>query len=70
MTRKDILDPDEREVLLGALRRIREIVQWKVGKGQAHLNKRLQMGHLPLSASLVEYDKTILHLVRNGQNVI
>jgi len=56
--------------LLQAIVKIREKVLWKVGKDVVHLDKRRQMGHLPPSASMVEYDKIIRELVINEQNAL
>jgi len=70
MERKDILSSDERTRLVHALRKIREKIHWKAGKDLVHLSKRRQMGHLPLSSSIAEYENMILEVMNNGQNVL
>ena len=62
--------PEELGTLLDALHGIRRNVQWKPEKGVVHLNKRQKMKHLPQSASLLDYEKIISDLVKNGQNIV
>lgn len=70
MKKQDILSSDEREQLVHALEEIREQIRWKVDKDVVHLKKRRQMGHLLQSTSMVEYERIILEIVNNGQNVL
>jgi len=66
----EILTNEERAKLLEALHFIRKTVQWKQGKDILHLKKRQKMNHLPLSASLVDYNKIISALIGNERNII
>lgn len=68
--RKNILTSDDRAKLVHAVGKIQRQINWKVGKDVAHLNKRRQMQHLQPSATMLEYEKIILELVRNGQNTV
>jgi len=68
--RKNILASDDRAKLVHAVGEIQRQINWKVGKGVAHLNKRRQMLHLQPSATMLEYERIILELVRNGQNTV
>lgn len=70
MNLENVLTFTERLRLVTALRSIQVKVRWKPGKEVAHLSKRQTMGHLPGSASLADYEATILGLVREPQNAV
>jgi len=70
MKREKILLPAELEKLLDALKALRGKVKWKPGKDISHLEKRRRMGHLAPHVTLTEYEKIILKLVNNGENVV
>jgi len=70
MKRYQILMSEELDTRLDALHCIRRKVQWKPEKGIIHLNKRQKMKHLPPAASLLDYEKMISDLVKNGQNIV
>jgi hypothetical protein len=65
-----ILSKEEQSELAEALCSIRQNIQWKTGKDIAHLKKRQKMGHLPLSASLSNYEKIISDIVQNDSNIL
>lgn len=65
-----ILSSEELASLIHGIYRVREKIHWKTGKDLVHLNKRRRMGHLPPSASMVEYEQLIGELVKNGQNAV
>ena len=46
-----------------AIRRVRAEIQWKPGKAQAHLQKRIDREHLPPTTTLAEYDEVIKTIV-------
>lgn len=60
---------DLRLAVAAAIRTVRAGVQWKPGKDAPHLQKRQAMGHLPVSASLTDYNVLIQSVVydANGQ---
>ena len=64
------MTPEELGKLLDALHGVHRKVQWKPGKDIVHLHKRQEMKHLPQSASLLNYEKIISDLVKNGQNIV
>lgn len=53
-----------------ALRKAREKVRWKPGKGAAHLKKRQRMKHLHASSSLSDYEHVILDIVKDSNNCL
>ena len=65
-----ILSREEQSELAEALCSICQNIQWKMGKDIAHLKKRKQMGHIPLSASLWNYEKIISDIVQNDSNIL
>ena len=65
-----MLSDDELRDLIEAINSLRRKVQWKEGKDVSHLNKRIKLNHLPLTASLSDYEMLIFNLVRNGENVL
>jgi hypothetical protein len=50
---------DLRLAMAEAIRRVRAGVQCKSGKDALHLQKRQAIGHLPVSASLTDYNALI-----------
>ncbi len=65
-----ILAEDERVAFVQALQAIRNMVRWKPGKDIIHLKKRQHMKHLPVSATLDDYEQIIYDIVKNGQNIV
>ena len=68
--RKDILSFEESTRFIEALQGIQKRVQWKPGKGMAHLNKRRAMGHLAQAASMTDYEEIIHNIVGNAGNLV
>ncbi len=64
-----IFTAKEKEELVGAVQSIRQTILWKKGKGQTHLAKRRNMGHISPTASLDDYEMIISQLV-SGNNVL
>jgi hypothetical protein len=60
----------ELKALIEAIESLRSKIQWKKGKNVAHLNKRIKLNHLPVSASLSDYEMLISDLARNEENVL
>ncbi len=60
---------DLRLAVAEAIRKVRIKVQWKLGKDAIHVQKRQAMGHLPVGASLTDYNALIQSAVYdvNGQ---
>lgn len=67
---KEMLSTVEQAALVEALTALRGKVRWKPGKDIVHHQKRQDMEHLPASCSLAGYEKRILDIVRNGQNIV
>lgn len=65
-----IISKEEQARLVEALKAIRQRVQWKTGKDITHLKKRQGMGHIPLSASILDYEKTISEVVTKSTNIV
>lgn len=65
-----MLSREERNELIEALRSIRKNIQWKVGKDVVHLEKRQRMGHISLSATILDYEKLITDIVQNDSNIL
>ena len=68
MKNKDILSFDDLARLVDAIRKLQKKINWKTGKDIIHLNKRQQMGHLSLSASMLEYEKIIFEIIKDERN--
>lgn len=54
---------EEQGRIVSAIRRLREQVRWKPGKDNAHLLKRVALGHLPIGASVADYEALIQHII-------
>lgn len=54
---------EEQGLVVAAIRRLREQVQWKSGKDVAHLSKRIALGHLAFGAIVSDYEELILRVV-------
>ena len=67
---KEILSFDDLARLIDATEKLQKKINWKTGKDIVHINKRQQMGHLPVSSSMVEYEKIIFGVMKNEQNVL
>ena len=55
---------EERSRIAEAIRRLREGVHWRPEKDVQHLAKRIELGHLPGGATVVDYEALILRVVR------
>ncbi|MFO7874982.1 MAG: hypothetical protein R6U55_00175 [Desulfovermiculus sp.] len=64
-----LLSSNELADFLDAIKSIQDKVQWKYGKDVAHLKKRQRMGHISMSASLMEYEEIIQNIVNSKRNV-
>ena len=67
---ENILSREERTELIEALRLIRKNIQWKADKDIVHLKKRQRMGHISLSATILDYEKIITDIVQNDSNIL
>ena len=54
---------DQHELVVSAIRRLREQIQWRPKKAEAHLSKRIALGHLPMTATIADYEALILHVL-------
>ena len=54
---------EEQGRIADAIRRLREGVRWRPGKHAQHLAKRIELGHLPVGATLAEYEALIIRVV-------
>jgi hypothetical protein len=54
---------EEQDRITNAIRRLREGVRWRPEKDVQHLAKRIELGHLPAEATLVEYEALIIRVV-------
>jgi hypothetical protein len=54
---------EEQARIAAAIRRLREGVCWRPGKNAQHLAKRIELGHLPVGTTLVEYDAIIIRVI-------
>jgi hypothetical protein len=52
--------------LYAAIRQVQTQVQWKPGKAQQHVAKRLALGHLPRQATVAEYNALIRRVVQTA----
>ena len=68
--KSDLLSHGEKLRIVEALETIRKQVSWKPSKNVEHLNKRKRMRHLATSASMQDYDRIILDIVKDIRNVI
>jgi hypothetical protein len=55
---------EEQGRITEAIRRLRERVRWRPGKNSQHLAKRIELGHLPIGATLAEYEAIIIRVIR------
>jgi hypothetical protein len=54
---------EEQARIAAAIRSLREGVRWRPGKNAQHLAKRIELGHLPVGTTLVEYDAIIIRVI-------
>jgi hypothetical protein len=52
-----------RATLVDAIRLAQNQISWKPGKADAHLAKRIRLGHLPQNATLADYESLIATLL-------
>ena len=51
--------------ILEAIKRVRSQVSWKHNSAERHLRKRKQRGHLPSTATLKDYERIILTVLKD-----
>jgi hypothetical protein len=56
---------DLHALALQAIQLVRNKVQWKSGKAEPHLTKRIRRGHLNLEATLADYEAIIARVVND-----
>ncbi len=54
---------EEQGRIVSAIRRLREQVRWRPGKDNAHLLKRVALGHLPIGATVADYEALLQHII-------
>lgn len=54
---------EEQRRVVEAIRRLRERVRWRTGRDVLHLSKRIELEHLPVGATLAEYEALIIRVV-------
>jgi hypothetical protein len=54
---------EEQGRIIDAVRRLREGIRWRPGKATQHLAKRIELGHLPVGATLEEYEAIIIRVI-------
>jgi hypothetical protein len=59
------IDPHELEKVIEAIIINRARIQWKSGKADPHLAKRIRLGHLPENSTLAEYEAVITNITSN-----
>jgi hypothetical protein len=50
-----------------AILRTQNHIQWKLGKANPHLAKRIRLGHLPESSTIVEYEELIHQVLTDSK---
>ena len=59
------IDPRDLEKVIQAIIVDRSEIQWKPGKAQPHLAKRIRLGHLPENSTLANYEAVIANVKSN-----
>lgn len=59
------IDPRDLEKVIQALIVNQAEIQWKPGKAQPHLAKRIRLGHLPENSTLADYEAVIATVTSN-----
>jgi hypothetical protein len=54
---------EEQDRITDAIRRLREGVRWRPEKDVQHLAKRIELRHLPVGATMAEYEALIIRVV-------
>ena len=54
---------EEQGRVIDAIRRLREGLRWRPEKDTQHLAKRIELGHLPVGATLAEYEAIIIRVI-------
>jgi hypothetical protein len=57
---------EEQSHIADALCRLRERVRWRPGKRTQHLDKRIELGHLPIGTALAEYEAIIIRVINTS----
>ena len=61
------IDPRDLEKVIQAIIINQCTIQWKPGKAQPHLAKRIRLGHLPENSTLADYEAVITTVTSNGK---
>jgi hypothetical protein len=59
------IDPRDLEKVIQALIVNQAEIQWKPGKAQPHLAKRIRLGHIPANSTLADYEVVIATVTSN-----
>jgi hypothetical protein len=59
------IDPRDLEKVIQAIILNQCEIQWKPGKAQPHLAKRIRLGHLPENSTLADYEAVIATVTSN-----
>lgn len=59
------IDPRDLEKVIQAIIVNQAEIQWKPGKAQPHLAKRIRLGHLPENSTLADYEAVIATVTSN-----
>lgn len=59
------IDPRDLERVIQAIIVNQAEIQWKPGKAQPHLAKRIRLGHLPENSTLANYEAVIANIKSN-----
>jgi hypothetical protein len=62
--------PELRQGVVAAIRLVRTRIRWKRGKDTSHLRTRIKYRHLPVTASLADYEQLILSIVNDGSAAV
>lgn len=62
-----LLPMDLQAQVAEAIRLVQNQIRWRPGKDQAHLNKRIRLGHISPGSSLVEYNVIIQFIVTESE---
>ena len=57
----------DRSELIAAIRTVQSTIRWKSGSAEQHVRQRIRRGHLPATATLVEYEEIIAHVIHSDR---
>lgn len=61
---------EQEQSFIAAIRWVREHVVWKPGKGEEHVRRRIQKGHLALNSTLEDYEAIIHRVVTDPTAIV